>query len=216
MQGVWFYMGKSFKIYCLTYIIFILQWFIFLSCKKYYRGEKVDRKAGVILFWHGKLALMPFAFRYYRQNNKKAYVMISHHKDGEQIAKIIKLFGLNSVRGSTSRGASNALRAAFKVLEQNDDIVITPDGPRGPYHSISDGSVVLAQKKGLKIRILNYEANRFWEFKSWDKMILPKPFSKITYSLSEPLDILSLEKEKAKEFLIEQFDKISLSDQFKE
>ncbi|EAI7165409.1 DUF374 domain-containing protein [Campylobacter jejuni] len=209
-------MGKSFKIHCLTYMIFILQWLIFLSCKKHYKGEKVDRKAGVILFWHGKLALMPFAFRHYRQKNKKAYVMISHHKDGEQIAKIIKLFGLDTVRGSTSRGASSALRAAFKVLEQNDDIVITPDGPRGPYHSISDGSIILAQKKELKIRILNYEANRFWKFKSWDKMILPKPFSKITYSLSEPLDILSLDKEKAKEFLIKQFDKISLADQFKE
>lgn len=193
-------------------MVFILQWLIFLSCKKKYKGEKIDHKPYVILFWHGKLALMPFAFKHYRQKDKKAYVMISHHKDGEQIAKIIKLFSLNTVRGSTSKGASAALRAAFKVLEQNDDIILTPDGPRGPYHSISDGSIVLAQKKGLKIRILNYEASRFWEFKSWDKMILPKPFSKITYSLSEPLDILSLDKEKAKEFLIEQFNKISLAD----
>ncbi|AVL47729.1 DUF374 domain-containing protein [Campylobacter jejuni] len=209
-------MGKSFKIYCITYIVFILQWLIFLSCKKKYKGGKIDHKPYVILFWHGKLALMPFAFKHYRQKDKKAYVMISYHKDGEQIAKIIKLFSLNAVRGSTSKGASTALRAAFKVLEQNDDIILTPDGPKGPYHSISDGSIVLAQKKGLKIRILNYEASRFWEFKSWDKMILPKPFSKITYSLSEPLDILSLDKEKAKEFLMEQFDKISLADQFKE
>ncbi|MBM0637502.1 lysophospholipid acyltransferase family protein [Campylobacter sp. VicNov18] len=207
-------MGKSFKIYCLTYIIFILQWLIFLTCKKHYKGEKIDLKPNVILFWHGKLALMPFAFKHYRQKNKKAYVMISYHQDGEQIAKIIKLFGLNTVRGSTSRGGSNALRSAFKVLDQNDDIVITPDGPRGPYHSVSDGSITLAQKKGLKIRILNYEASRFWEFRSWDKMILPKPFSKITYSLSKPLDISKLDKEKAKEFLIEQFDKISLADQF--
>lgn len=209
-------MGKSFKIYCITYIVFILQWLIFLSCKKKYKGGKIDHKPYVILFWHGKLALMPFAFKHYRQKDKKAYVIISYHKDGEQIAKIIKLFSLNTVRGSTSKGASSALRAAFKVLEQNDDIILTPDGPKGPYHSISDGSIVLAQKKGLKIRILNYEASRFWEFKSWDKMILPKPFSKITYSLSEPLDILSLDKEKAKEFLMEQFDKISLADQFKE
>lgn len=71
-------------------------------------------------------------------------------------------------------------------------------------------------KKRTKDKNFNYEANRFWEFKSWDKMIMPKPFSRITYSLSEPLDILSLDKEKAKEFLMEQFDKISLADQFKE
>ncbi len=205
-------MGKSFKISSLAFLIFILQWLIFLSCKKRYKGDKIDYKPYVILFWHGKLALMPFAFRHFRQKNKKAYVMISHHKDGEQIAKIINFFGLNTVRGSTSKGASKVLKAAFKVLDQNNDVVITPDGPRGPCYSISDGPIALAQKKKLKIRILNYEASRFWQFKSWDKMILPKPFSTITYSLSEPLDISDLNKEKAKEFLREKFDKICKAD----
>lgn len=209
-------MGKSFKIAFLTRLVFILQWLIFLSCFKSYRGKKLDEKPYVILFWHGKLALMPFAFRYFKFKNKKAYVMISHHRDGEKIAKIIEFYGLKKVRGSTYKGATNALRAAFKVLDEKDDIVITPDGPRGPYHSISDGSVLLAKKKNVKIRLLNYEASRFWEFKSWDKMILPKPFSRIVYSLSEPLDISNLDKEEAKKLILNEFERIYKMDSFKE
>lgn len=209
-------MGKSFKIAFLTRLVFILQWLIFLSCFKSYRGKKLDEKPYVILFWHGKLALMPFAFRYFKFKNKKVYVMISHHRDGEKIAKIIEFYGLKKVRGSTYKGATNALRAAFKVLDEKDDIVITPDGPRGPYHSISDGSVLLAKKKNVKIRLLNYEASRFWEFKSWDKMILPKPFSRIVYSLSEPLDISNLDKEEAKKLILNEFERIYKMDSFKE
>ncbi len=209
-------MAKSFKFICLTRAVFLLQWFIFLTCFKTYRGEKVDAKPCVVLFWHGRLALMPFAFRHFRLKEKRAFVMISHHKDGDYIAKIIEFYGLNSVRGSTSRGASGALKAAFKVLDENDDIIITPDGPRGPYRSISDGAILLAQKKNVKIRILNYEASRFWQFKSWDKMILPKPFSRVVYSLSEPLDIANLSKDEAKQFLQKEFEKISKSDGFKE
>lgn len=209
-------MEKSFKIAFLTRLAFILQWLIFLSCFKSYRGEKLDEKPYVILFWHGKLALMPFAFRYFKFKNKKAYVMISHHKDGERIAKIIEFYGLKKIRGSTSKGSIKALRFAFKVLDEKDDIVITPDGPRGPYHSISDGSVLLAKKKNVKIRLLNYEASRFWEFKSWDKMILPKPFSRIIYSLSEPLDVSNLDKEEAKKLIFDEFEKIYKMDSFKE
>lgn len=209
-------MGNSFKTTLITYLVFILQWLIFLSCKKIYKGNKIDKAPHVILFWHGRLALMPFAFRYFRQKNKKAYVMISHHKDGEMIARIIKLFHLNTIRGSTSKGASIALRSAFKVLDEKDDIVITPDGPRGPYRSIADGAILLAQKKNVKIRLLNYEAKRFWKFKSWDKMILPKPFTTLIYRLSEPLDISNLDKDEAKKKLLACFKHIEELDSFKE
>ncbi|MCX2682863.1 lysophospholipid acyltransferase family protein [Campylobacter sp. MIT 21-1685] len=209
-------MGKSFKNAVLLRLVFLLQWIIFLTCSKQYRGEKLDNKPYVILFWHGRIALMPFAFKHYRMPQKKAYVIISRHRDGENIAKIISFYGLHSIRGSSSKGASQVLKAALKILDQKDDIIITPDGPRGPYHSISDGPILLAQKKNVTIRILNYEANHFWKFKSWDKMILPKPFSKLVYSLSEPFDISNLKKDEAKKFLLDQFENIAKTDSFKE
>mgnify|MGYP007045097175 FL=1 len=93
--------------------------------------------------------------------------------------------------------------------------MITPDGPRGPYRSISDGSVSIAQKKDVPILLLNYEASRFWEFKSWDKMILPKPFSTIKYRISAPISVKNLEKNEAKAKIQENFAIISKLDSFK-
>ncbi|WP_173788120.1 lysophospholipid acyltransferase family protein [Campylobacter lari] len=205
-------MAKSFKINLLAFGIFLLQWLIFLTCRKVYLGQKLPKRSCVILFWHGRLALMPFAYRKMGIKGKKAYVMISHHKDGEIIARNIAFFGLDALRGSTSKGALALLKQSFKILDQGDDVIITPDGPRGPYHSVSDGSVMIALKKNTPLFLLNYEASSFWEFKSWDKMILPKPFSKITYRLSEEIKIQNLNLEEAKVLIKEKFDMISQID----
>ncbi|MCR6570422.1 lysophospholipid acyltransferase family protein [Campylobacter insulaenigrae] len=205
-------MVKSFKINCIAFGIFLLQWLIFLTCKKVYLGKNLSKNPCVILFWHGRLALMPFAYLKMGIKGKKAYVMISHHKDGEIIARNISFFGLNTLRGSTSKGALTVLKKSFRILDQGDDIIITPDGPRGPFHSISDGSVMIALKKRVSLFLLNYEASSYWEFKSWDKMILPKPFSKITYRLSEEIKIENLNLEEAKVLIKEKFDIISQID----
>ncbi|KGI56229.1 lysophospholipid acyltransferase family protein [Campylobacter sp. MIT 97-5078] len=207
-------MGKRFKTAFLARMLFYLQWLLFFTCKKSYIGQRLEHKPFVILFWHGRLALMPFAFRHFEHKQKKAFVVISQHKDGELIAQNIELFGINTIRGSSSKGGVNVLRKAFKVLEQKDDVVITPDGPRGPFRSISDGSVLIAQKKNLPIVLLNYEASRYWEFKSWDKMILPKPFSRIRYRISDPIDIKNLELSEAKQIISEKFAIITKEDSF--
>lgn len=204
-------MVSSFKIQFLAFAIYLLQWLIFLTCKKKYLGQKLPEKSCVILFWHGRLFLMPFAYRKMGIRKKKAYVVISYHKDGELIARNISYFNLNTLRGSTSKGALGVLRQSFRILEQGDDVIITPDGPRGPYHSISDGSVVIALKRKVPLFLLNYESSSFWEFKSWDKMILPKPFSTIKYRLEE-VNIQNLDIDSAKVLIKEKFDNISQID----
>lgn len=214
MQKEWFCMGKRFKIAFLARLIFCLQWLLFLTCKKIYLGQRVEHKPFVILFWHGRLALMPFAFKHFKHKDKKAYVMISRHKDGELIARNIKFFGINSIRGSSSKGSASVLKQAFKVIDQNDDILITPDGPRGPFRSIADGAVLIAQKKNVPVLLLNYEASAFWQFSSWDKMILPKPFSTLRYRISEPLELANLSLEAAKQKIQEKFAMISQMDSF--
>lgn len=78
------------------------------------------------------------------------------------------------------------------------DILITPDGPRGPRHSISDGTVIIPQKKNTPIQILSYEASSFGDL-ILDKMILPKPFSTINYILSEPFYITGMKMDEAKD-----------------
>ncbi|TQR29362.1 GTP-binding protein [Campylobacter sp. MIT 99-7217] len=208
-------MEKWFKFSFVPFVIFLLQWLIFMTCRKKFIGEKTTNTPCVLLFWHGRLAFMPFIFRYmgYKALGKKAFVMISHHKDGEIIAKNIEFFNINTIRGSTYKGASAVIKEAFKVLDKNDDVVITPDGPRGPWHSVSDGSVMIAQKKGVGIMLLNYEASRYWEFKTWDKMILPKPFSTIVYRIS-PLSVKNLEKNEAKEMIKQKLEAIAQMDGF--
>lgn len=124
--------------------------------------------------------------------------MISDHKDGEIIARVISFFSIDAIRGSSSKGAVKALAQSFRELKSGIDVIITPDGPRGPYHSVADGAVVIAQKQNAPIQILNYEASKFWQLKSWDKMIIPKPFSKISYTLSPPFSVTDMALEAAR------------------
>jgi len=130
--------------------------------------------------------------------------MISEHFDGEIIAKIISFFGFSSIRGSSSKGGARVLIEAIKTAKGGEDIAITPDGPRGPRHSVADGIVALSQKTGAKIVVFNYQASRSWQLKSWDKFVVPKPFSKISFFADKVVDISGLEPEKAKELIREQ------------
>ena len=145
---------------------------------------------------------MSFAYVHWWTNSqnpqRRAKVMISDHKDGEIIARVISFFSIDAIRGSSSKGAVKALAQSFRELKSGIDVIITPDGPRGPYHSVADGAVVIAQKQNAPIQILNYEASKFWQLKSWDKMIIPKPFSKISYTLSPPFSVTDMALEAAR------------------
>ena len=131
-------------------------------------------------------------YRYIRPRHA-ASALISQHKDGEIVAKVLSYLSIKSLRGSTRRGARKVLLEAFRAIEAGDDVQISPDGPKGPRYHINDGAVALAQKGRLPIMIIGYRADRYWQLKSWDKFVIPKPFAKIDFyiqSLSvEGMDI---------------------------
>ncbi len=129
----------------------------------------------------------------------KMSLMISDHFDGEMIAKSVSYFGFNTIRGSSTRGGIKALKESFKKIDLGQSIAITPDGPRGPRHSVADGIVAISQKKGLEVVVLSYKASSFWKMKSWDEFIIPKPFSTLDFYASEPFSLAGLSKEEAKE-----------------
>ena len=187
------------------YLITALLWLIFLTCKKQYKGKMRQKEPGVVLFWHEYLSFMPFTYKKYWQ--KRIFVIISDHKDGEIIARVNRRFGINALRGSSSKNAVRVFVGALRELKNGADIIITPDGPRGPRHFISDGSVTIAQKAGVKVAVLSYSASKFWRFKSWDKMILPKPFSRVTYTLSEPFSLAGLDINEAKKLIASKMPK---------
>lgn len=194
-------MKKYFKLNILPFILYFLVKFIYSTNKKVFHHSKIESdEAFIFVAWHGDLLAQPTNYFKFRPNgNVKA--MISHNKDGEIIAKIYALLGTGLIRGSSSKGAAKALISTIKEIKSGSDVALTPDGPRGPRYSVADGVVAIAQKSKAKIIVLNSKPSKYWQFNSWDKFILPKPFGKIDFYLSEPFCIEGLEFEEAKEFI---------------
>ena len=114
-----------------------------------------ERKPIIIAFWHGRQLMMPLAYR-----GEFASILISQHRDGEIIARIMKYFGFASIRGSSTRGGQQAVRQLLKVAHQGQDLVITPDGPRGPACRVQAGVVYLAKLTGFPIVPLTFACSK--------------------------------------------------------
>ena len=106
-------------------------------------------------FWHGRLLMMPFA-----QGEKEGKVLISRHRDGELIARIVRYFRIGTVRGSHRKGSIGSLREILKDLENGINIAITPDGPKGPRYVVKQGIVELAKLTGKGIVPISYSARK--------------------------------------------------------
>ena len=176
---------------------------LFLTCKKRYHLRSLPDEPIIISFWHGNLLMQPFLYRKARPK-RRAWVMISEHFDGELIARVISFFGFGAVRGSPKKGGAKALIAALRKLKEGDDIAITPDGPRGPIYSVAPGIVAMARKSGAPIVPFAFKTERFWRLKSWDRFVIPKPFSTIDFYIGEPIDIDGMSDEEAKAFIKDQ------------
>ncbi len=141
------------------------------------RGENA-----IIAFWHDQLLLMALGYR-----GPGTRILISQSRDGELIARVMKRLGHEAVRGSSSRGGREAFRALMKLAQEPVDIVFTPDGPKGPRHQIKDGVVQLARMTGRPVVPMAFVVSRGHRFGSWDRFLLPFPFSRGVYSFGEPL-----------------------------
>jgi lysophospholipid acyltransferase (LPLAT)-like uncharacterized protein len=133
-------------------------------------------------FWHGRLLAMPFAYK-----GCRIKVLISRHGDGEFISRIVGYFGIEAVRGSSRRGAMSSAREILGELKQGTSIAITPDGPKGPRYRIKQGIIEMARVTQKPIIPVTYSANRKKVFASWDRFVLPYPFSKVLFLWGDPV-----------------------------
>jgi hypothetical protein len=140
-----------------------------------------DASRVVLTLWHGQMLPLLWAHR------QPTGVIISEHKDGEIIARIVETFGFFGVRGSSSRGGTRALLEAVQVLKRGADMAITPDGPRGPRYRFAPGALVLAHRAGAPVVSLVAHVNRKWQLRSWDGFEIPKPFARVTIEYGEPV-----------------------------
>ncbi|NVJ52421.1 MAG: lysophospholipid acyltransferase family protein [Campylobacteraceae bacterium] len=196
------------KAFLITRVVpFILQLFvrfIYLTSKKVFHHPQIDENESfVIAFWHGELLMQPYNYKKLKPTGKVS-AMISQHKDGEAITRTVEYLGIHSIRGSSSKGGAKALIAAIKEIKAKNDIAITPDGPRGPRHSVADGIVAISKKTNAKILVFNCKATKYWQFNSWDKFIVPKPFGRLEFFIEEPIDISQMEMDEAKAFIKEK------------
>lgn len=145
---------------------------IYLTIRKEV-SQDFPREAVVFMAWHRDQVPLTLL-----NMNNNIGVLVSRSKDGDLIAGPISKLGYIPVRGSSSRGGTQALRGLLTHLKHNS-IVITPDGPRGPIYSIKDGLLTTAYLSKRPIIPVAIDVSREWVFKSWDKFRFPKPFSKI-------------------------------------
>ena len=194
-------MKNYFKFNILPYVLYLIVKIIYFTNKKVFHHPKLkDDEAFIFVAWHGDLVSCPINY-FKNRPNGIVKTMISQSKDGEIISKVYAFFGVESIRGSSSKGATKALISTIKEIKSGCDVALTPDGPRGPIFSIADGVIAIAQKSGAKIVVLNSQPSKYWQFNSWDKFILPKLFGRIDFYMSEPYDISNLEFEEARNFI---------------
>jgi lysophospholipid acyltransferase (LPLAT)-like uncharacterized protein len=149
-----------------------------------WRRAEAEGRPVVLAFWHGQMLPMLVHHR-----DRGAAVLISEHRDGEIIARVVRAFGLRAVRGSTSRGGGRALLELAAELRRGSEVAVTPDGPRGPRHAFAPGALVAAQRGGAPIVALVAHVDRAWRLRSWDRFEIPKPFARVTIAYSEPLPV---------------------------
>ncbi|MDR2769314.1 MAG: lysophospholipid acyltransferase family protein [Puniceicoccales bacterium] len=180
------------KIHHLNIFQKIFLWFIHFGLRIWYstlrlqmaeaceRILQMDPQAScVFYFWHNWLFAAPKLIRYRR--GRTLHGLISASRDGAWLEGLMSFFGIKAIRGSSSWRGGNALMELKRICNQCVcDIIVTPDGPRGPRHRCKAGSLKFAAEAQLPVIFLSFKASNAWTLHSWDRFQIPKPFSKIT------------------------------------
>jgi lysophospholipid acyltransferase (LPLAT)-like uncharacterized protein len=141
----------------------------------------------IFAFWHSRL----FYLTYFQAKSAKRRmtVLVSMSRDGDYGTAIAHRLKQDVVRGSTSRGGLGAIRQLVSKVAKGGNIVITPDGPRGPAAKVNEGVIRLAQLTRARIIPVSYDATRKMRLKSWDRFIVVKPFGRVHIAFGEPIEV---------------------------
>jgi lysophospholipid acyltransferase (LPLAT)-like uncharacterized protein len=144
-----------------------------ISCEEGAQQDVAQRPL-IISFWHACIIPATYLFR-----NVGIRVMSSNSYDGEYMGRIIRKFGFVAVKGSSSRNAVRALLGLRRALQQRWAVAFTLDGPRGPRQKVKPGPVALARSSGVPLTMFHIAVESAWVLNTWDRLIIPKPFSRV-------------------------------------
>ena len=151
--------------------------------------NRADHPPVIMAFWHNRTALMAYYYQRYC-SSRPVVTFITRSRDGQFITDAAARFGINAVRGSSPRGGGTAALTAIRAAEdQAIDVVITPDGPRGPRYEVQPGVLRLAQATGRPIVAVTFHLAWKRELRSWDRFQIPLPFSVCRLVTSEPIPV---------------------------
>ena len=145
-----------------------------------------DSQTYIFTFWHNRTLVAPELFQR-MTSSAKLTCLTSPSRDGTIIESMMALYGIESVRGSSSRRGKQAMIEMIKTLRSGSSLAITPDGPRGPRYKMDPGLIKLAAKTQTLVVPAQIEYSTYWELKTWDKFRIPKPFSTVTLKMHEPI-----------------------------
>lgn len=189
-----------FSLYIAPLIIYIFMKILWFTLRKeIHFMDSVDDRQYLCACWHSELLVSSQAYRKVHPKHK-ANAMVSQHLDGEVVARTIRFMDIKPLKGSSSKGGVKVLLQALDVLKKGEEVIITPDGPRGPRYAINDGIMSLAQKLNLPIFTMNFRASSYWQLRSWDKFVIPKPFCKVDI-YAQVIKVDELNMSEGKEFL---------------
>jgi len=143
-----------------------------------------DPQRNLYAFWHARMLMIPrLSIGVWH-----GYMLISAHRDGGFIADTMHLLGIETVRGSSTRGGARAMLKMFRaVRDENRHLAITPDGPKGPREVVQKGTIQMAVKAELPVVPVCYATKRHWRINSWDHFYIPQPFTRGVFVIGDPV-----------------------------
>jgi len=147
-----------------------------------------QKRSVIFAFWHCDMVMAFLAGRdYFRRGIGRGAVLASLSEDGDLLARTLRRFGMDAVRGSSSRGARSGLKGLEHYLAERGHVGIAVDGPRGPRHQAKIGVALTARNAGAPILPLTVHYDRSWHLRSWDRTEVPRPFSRCVVRFDQPV-----------------------------
>src|SRR5262249_22996118 len=147
------------------------------------RGERV-----VLASWHDGILLFPL-LKVRVHPSFRPRVVLSWHRDGEIAAQAVRRFGVMASRGSATRGWLGAVRGLLAAHARGEDLVVIPDGPRGPRHRAREAAVQLARATRTPVVAIGIAAAPMRRLRTWDQLMVPRPFGRVALTLSAPIRV---------------------------
>lgn len=175
----------------LSWFLILLRatWGVRIDGAEHLDGLLATERPIIFAFWHNRLVACDFLRNRTIDRGRPVALLTSLSRDGELAARAAGMRGYRIIRGSTSRGGLTSVLRLRRAMRAGSHAAIAPDGPRGPACKVQAGTVMLAQRAGAPILPLAYAANRCWRVRSWDRLVVPKPFARLAITIGAPIDV---------------------------